>query len=156
MPCLAQCRNLHTQPRPLNSVAKLGPDKQKCILHWMAVHELRDTAWVLHTGQRQNAFLALVPEECNIVRRTGHRATHNSRQLHEEFEIKLSNLVLTLIIWLFKNCNLSAISIRNAWSATQKCLPVFGESSATVITSREFFVTMLIFNSSFVKHKSLN
>lgn len=88
MPCLAQCRDLHAQPPPLNSVAKLDPDKWKCILHWMPVYELRDTAWVLHTGQRQNAFLAVVLEECNIIRRTGHRATHNSRQLHEELEAK--------------------------------------------------------------------
>lgn len=155
VPCLPQCRNLHTQPPPLNNVAKIGTDKWKCTLHWMPVYELRDTARVLHTEQRQNALHALAPEECNTTRRTGHRATQNRRKMHEKLETKLSKLFLILVTWFLKNCNLSAISLRNVSSATQKCLFVFGASSAIVTTSWAFFVTRLIFHSLFRKHKSL-
>lgn len=96
MPCLPQHRNLHTEPPPLNNVVKLGTDKWKCILHWMPVYELRETAWVLHTGQRQNTLLAVVPKKCNILK---------------ILETKLSNLVLSLVIWFLKKCNLSTICI---------------------------------------------
>ena len=57
--------------------------------HWMPVYVLKDTAWVLHTEQRQNAFHAVIPEECNNIRRRGHKDTHNRTQLYEELETKV-------------------------------------------------------------------
>lgn len=55
----------------------------------MPIYVLKDRAQVVPTGQRQNAFLAVIPEECNNIRRRGHKDTHNRKKLYEELETKV-------------------------------------------------------------------
>lgn len=135
MPCFSQYRNIYTQQPPLNNVTKLDTDKRKHTLHWMPLYVLKGAAHgYCSPSGGNNSFHVVIPEECNNVRRGGHKDTHSRTQFYEELETELDEhreTVFNCSDFGLKHHNMAAISIRSVLSATQKCLFIVTASGVT-------------------------